>query len=113
MDTLTIQVLLRCMITNSRKASVSIVAGTVLRKGKQYIEYRVSPRQSVSEVSLRQSASGIRVSQSVAKVSLQRVLEMRHQRSAVPSMGSKKLPVPVLRFFSIIVICCSCNLHSE
>jgi hypothetical protein len=32
MDTLTTQVLLRCMLTNSRKASVSIVAGTVLKR---------------------------------------------------------------------------------
>jgi hypothetical protein len=31
MDTLTTPVLLRCMVTNSRKASVSIVVGTVLK----------------------------------------------------------------------------------
>jgi hypothetical protein len=30
METLTTPVLLRCMVTSSRKASVSIVAGTVL-----------------------------------------------------------------------------------
>jgi hypothetical protein len=32
MHTLTTPVLLRCMVTNSRKASVSIVAGTVLKR---------------------------------------------------------------------------------
>jgi hypothetical protein len=31
-NTLTTPVLLRCMVTNSRKASVSIVAGTVLKR---------------------------------------------------------------------------------
>jgi hypothetical protein len=30
MDTLTTPVLLRCMVTNSKKAGVSIVAGTML-----------------------------------------------------------------------------------
>jgi hypothetical protein len=32
MDTLTTPVLLLCMVTNSRKANVSIVAGTVLKR---------------------------------------------------------------------------------
>jgi hypothetical protein len=32
MDKLTTPVLLRCMVTNSEKASVSIVAGTVLKR---------------------------------------------------------------------------------
>jgi hypothetical protein len=58
----------------------------------------VSPRPSAFGVSLRQPASGIRVSESVAEVSLhQRVLEVRRQRSAVPSAGSKRLSVPILR----------------
>jgi hypothetical protein len=68
MDRLTTPVLLRCMVTNSRKASVSIVAVSV-KKGKTI--HRVSPRlsafgvslslrRSVSEVSLRQLVSGIR-----------------------------------------------------
>jgi hypothetical protein len=72
MDTLTIPVMLRCMVTNSRKASVSIVTGSV-KEGKTI--HRVSPRPSAFEVSRRQSASGIR----------------RDQRSL--SRQSEKLPV--------------------
>jgi hypothetical protein len=67
MDKLTTPVFLRCMVTNSGKASVSIVAGTGLKRGETI--HRESPlpsafgvnlSQSVSEVSLGQSASGIR-----------------------------------------------------
>jgi hypothetical protein len=49
MDTLTTPVLLRYMVTNSKKASVSIVAGSV-EKGRQYTEsvYAGRPSESVS-----------------------------------------------------------------
>jgi hypothetical protein len=67
MDTLTTPVLLRYIVANSRRASVSIVAGSV-KEGKTI--HRVSPRPSAFEVSLRQSASGASLSQSVAEVSL-------------------------------------------
>jgi hypothetical protein len=65
--------LLRYMVTNSRRASVSIVAGSV-KEGKTI--HRVSSRPSAFEVSLGQSA-----------------LEVRRQCSTVPSVGSEKLPV--------------------
>jgi hypothetical protein len=48
--------LLRYMVTDSRRASVSIVAGSV--KEEKTIQ-RVSPRPSAFGVSLRQSVSGI------------------------------------------------------
>jgi hypothetical protein len=57
------------MVTNSRRASVSIVAGsvkerkTIHRVGSRPSIFGVSLRQSASEVSLRQLVSGIRVSQ--------------------------------------------------
>jgi hypothetical protein len=60
MDTLTTPVLLRYMVTNSRRASVSIVAGSV-KEGKTI--YRVSPRLSAFKVS-RQLVSGSRRDQS-------------------------------------------------
>jgi hypothetical protein len=66
MDTLTTPVLLRYMVTNRSRASVSIVAGSV-KEGKTI--HRVSLRQSASEVSLGQSVSGIRVSYVVFGVS--------------------------------------------
>jgi hypothetical protein len=49
MDTLTTPVLLRYMVNNSRKASVSIVAGSV-EKGRQYTEsvYASRPTEPVS-----------------------------------------------------------------
>jgi hypothetical protein len=49
MDTLTTSVLLRYMVTNSRRASVSIVAGSV-EKGRQYTKlvYAGRPSESVS-----------------------------------------------------------------
>jgi hypothetical protein len=51
-DTLTTPVLLHYMVTNSRRASVCIVPGSV-KEGKTI--HRVSPRPSAFEVSLRQS----------------------------------------------------------
>jgi hypothetical protein len=51
MDTFTTPVFLRCMVTNSWKASVSIVAGSV-KEGKTI--HRVSLRQLVFGVSSRQ-----------------------------------------------------------
>jgi hypothetical protein len=55
MDMLTTPVLLRYMVTNSRRASISIVAGSV-KEGKTI--HRVSVRQSAFEVSRRQLVSG-------------------------------------------------------
>jgi hypothetical protein len=52
MDTLTTPVLLRCLLTNSRKASVSIVALCV-KEGKTI--HRVSPCPSAFKVGRRQS----------------------------------------------------------
>jgi hypothetical protein len=54
MDTLTTPVLLRYMVTNSGKASVSIVAGSV-KEGKTI--HRVSLSQSAFEVSARSESS--------------------------------------------------------
>jgi hypothetical protein len=51
-DTLTTLEVLRYMVTNSRRASVFIVAGNV-KEGKTI--HRVSPRSSALEVRLRQS----------------------------------------------------------
>jgi hypothetical protein len=62
MDMLTTPVFLRCMVTNSWKASVSIVAG-VLKKGRQYTVLVYTSWAS-------ELVFGIRVSQSVAEVSL-------------------------------------------
>jgi hypothetical protein len=56
MDTLTTPVLLRYMVTNSRRASVSIVSGTD-KEGKTI--HRVSLRQLVFGVSLRQSVAEV------------------------------------------------------
>jgi hypothetical protein len=61
MDTLTTPVLLRYMVTNSWKASVSIVAGSV-KEGKTV--HRVSSRPSAFEVSRRQLVSESRRDQS-------------------------------------------------
>jgi hypothetical protein len=61
MDTVTTPVMLRYMVTNSGRASVSIVAGSV-KEGKTI--HSLSPRPSAFGVSLRQPVSGIRVSQS-------------------------------------------------
>jgi hypothetical protein len=64
MDTLTTPVLLRCMVTNSRKTIVSIVAGSV-KEGKTI--HRVSPRPLAFEVSRRQLVSGSRRDQSLKR----------------------------------------------
>jgi hypothetical protein len=56
MDTVTNPVLLRYMVTNSRRVSASIVAGSV-KKGKAI--HRVSLRQLVFGVSLRQSVLAV------------------------------------------------------
>jgi hypothetical protein len=56
MDTLTTPVLLRYMVTNSGRASVSIVAGSV-KEGKTI--HRVSPHPSAFGVSPLPSAFGV------------------------------------------------------
>jgi hypothetical protein len=63
MDTLTTPVLLRFMVINSGRASVSIVAGSV-KEGKTI--HRVSPRPSAFEVSLGQSVFGVSQCSSVS-----------------------------------------------
>jgi hypothetical protein len=84
MDTVTTPVLLRYMVTNSRIASVSIVAGSV-KEGKTI--HRVSPRPSAfgdnQLVSLWDQSESV----------WQSVLEVRRQCSAVPTAGFKKPPV--------------------
>jgi hypothetical protein len=87
MDMLTSPVLLPYMVTNIRKASVSIVAGSV--KGGKTI-HRVSLRQSASEVSLWDQC----VSES-SSVSLQ------NQRSAVLTVNYRRRK-PVLRRVSVV-----------
>jgi hypothetical protein len=105
MDTLTTPVLLRYMVTNSRRASVSIVAGSV-KEGKTI--HKVSPRPSAFEVSLRQSAPEIG-RQSVSGISLRQwVLEVK-QCSSVSRIQEATSAVVV----SVIVTICSCNRHSE
>jgi hypothetical protein len=86
MDTLTTPVLLRYMVTNSWKVSVSIVAGSV-KEGK-----------TIHRVSLRRSVFGVLVSESVQCSSDSRIQEAT---SASVEM------------FSVIVMCAAVNLHSE
>jgi hypothetical protein len=105
MDTLTTPVLLRCMVTNSGKVSVSIVAGSV-KEGKTI--HRVSLRQSASEVSLRQSVSVISARIQSSSVS------RRSETSVQCSFDSSILEAMSAKVFTIIVICVvALNLHSE
>jgi hypothetical protein len=71
MDTLTTPALLRCMVTNSKKASVSIVAVSV--KEEKTI-HRVSPRPSAFGISPRPSAFRISLSQSASEFSLRQLV---------------------------------------
>jgi hypothetical protein len=86
MDTLTTPVFLRCMVTNSWKASVSIVAGSV-KEGN-----------TIHEVSLRQLVFGVLASESVQCSSDSRIQE-------ATSASFKLLPV--------VVMCAAVNLQSE
>jgi hypothetical protein len=95
------------MVTNSRKASVSIVAGTVLLGGgRQYTELVLVRRpselvfgtrvsQSASEVSLGQLVAGVSRPPKLVFVSQcpQSILEVRRQCTAVPLVGSDKITV--------------------
>jgi hypothetical protein len=94
MDTLTTPVLLRCMVTNSRRASVSIVAGSV--KEWKTIDI-ISPRPSAYDVSRHQLVSGSRRDQSS-----KRSFAVRSQRLARVAVVSR------VRSFSVylVVSCC-------
>jgi hypothetical protein len=92
MDTLTTPVLLRYMVTNSRRANVSVVAGSV-KEGKTID--RVSFRQSVAEIS--QLVAGVRRYQSS-----KRAFAMRSHRLARVAVISQ------VKSFSVylVVNCC-------
>jgi hypothetical protein len=83
MDTLTTPVFLRCMVTNSRKASVSIVAGSV-KEGKT-----IHASWSSELVLVRESA--------------QCSSDGRIQEATSAS----------IKMFSVIVMCVVINLQSE
>jgi hypothetical protein len=86
MDTLTTPVLLRYMVTNSRRARVFIVAGSV-KEGKTI--HRVSPRPS---------AFGVSQSSSVSR---------RSETSVQCSSNSRIQEATSDKVFTIIVICAS------
>jgi hypothetical protein len=90
MNTLTTPVLLRYMVTNSRRAIVFIVVGSV-KEGKTI--HRVSLRQLVFGVSLHQWVVEVRLQCSAV------------QCSAVPTAGFKKL-----QYYGAQ---CNCNLCSS
>jgi hypothetical protein len=105
MDTPTTPVLLRYMVTNTRRASVSIVAGSV--KERKTI-HRVSPRPSVSEVSPRPSTFEVSrrqlVSGSRRDQSSKRSFAMRSQRLARVAVVSR------VRSFSMYLVVNCCQL---
>jgi hypothetical protein len=111
MDTLTTPIFLRCMVTNSWKASVSIVAGSV-KEGK-----------TIHEVSLRRPAFGVSQSSSVIPRSLHQsvfgvsqcsAVSPRSETSAQCSSVSRIQEATSAKVFTIIVICIvAVNLHSE
>jgi hypothetical protein len=88
MNTLTTPVLLRYMVTNSRRASVSIVAGSV-KEGKT-----IHTSQSTS-VSLRR--------QSARSETAQCSSDSRIQEATNASV----------KMFAVIVMCAAVNLQSE
>jgi hypothetical protein len=111
MDTLTTPVFLCCMVTNSWKASVSIVAGSV-KEGK-----------TIHEVSLRRPALGVSQSssvnprsqrQSVFGVSQCSAVRPRSEKSVQYSSVSGMREATSAKVFIVIVTCVAdVNLHSE
>jgi hypothetical protein len=96
MDTFTSPVLLHYMVTNSRKVSVLIVAGTVVEKGRQYTEL-VLVRRPSKLVYASWSSELVLVSESVQCSSDSRIQEATSDN-----------------VFTIILTCVAAvNLHSE
>jgi hypothetical protein len=90
MDTLTTSVLLRCRVTNSKKASVCIVAGTVLKREDNTQSESVGRRSQSTPVSLRNQC----VSQSSS-------VSLRKQKSTVLAVNYRRRK-PLFRRFSVV-----------
>jgi hypothetical protein len=99
MDTLTTPVLLRCMVTNSGKVSISIVAGTMLKR-----------EDNTQSVLLRRPSDLVLVYAGRPPISL----SARSETSAQCSSDSRIQEATSAIVLSVIVICVAAvNLLNE